>query len=1131
MKIKLTNVCFLLRKRLLMIIMRTFIFLCCSIVFSLAPNNIVSQNSKIKVKEDKTLTVDEVFKLIMNQTDYKFFYEKGIFKDFPKVRVEKGIISTNKLLKRSLSQGSLDITVTANNGILIKEKPINIVTKVQQYEVSGIVTDLSGLPLLGANILEKGTANGTQSDFDGKFSLNVANENATLIISYIGYLTQEIAVNNQTNISITLKENAAALDEIVVVGYGTIAKKDITGSIAIIKADAITERSTTNISNALQGSVAGLRVTRNSSAPGSGNTIRIRGNTTLQGSNDPLVLIDDVPGNINDVTADQVESISVLKDAAAASIYGSRAAAGVIIITTKRAKEGVFRFSYSGDYFINTPTKEREYVGALKYLQMDNEKSWNDDGNGSDLFPIWSEERVNKYITGEAVSNRNEYPDTDWRSLLLKKNSTGYRHNINISGGSEKLKSNIFIGYEYQNALYNQRDWSRVTARVNNDVKISEKFGAIADVNFKLTKTNNPIFNPTGRALQAAPVYPAVWEDGRYAEGKGGDNAFLRFKEGGFSKNDSFLFTGKIGVFYKPINDLKFSLNLTPTATFTKGKTFSKEVRYWDVDDPDQIKGGTLIPGQTVNRLSESRSDFTAVTMQALVDYDKSFGKHSIKALAGFEERNSKTENLGVLGDKFVSPDFPYLNQATTAEIFNNGTSVSELAYSSLFGRVNYNFDNKYYVSAAIRRDGSSRFGSDYRWGTFPSVSAAWTVSNEEFMKSLESPISYLKLKASYGELGNDRLGNYLYLTLLQVQSALIASGSDAEEVRALSQRFLTTPNIKWETTTTKNFGVELGLFNDRLSLEGEYFIKETTNMLLSLSVPDLVGFDDPTVNVGSMATKGWEVSASWNDNIGDDFRYELSFNISDAESIIGNINDKRLFSGVTLSEEGHEFRELYGLQSDGLFQTQEDVDNSPVTNASVKPGDVKYKDISGPDGTPDGVINDLDRTFLGSSSPRNIYGGRINMAYKGFDLGLAFQGVGKQNFFLSQSFIRPFLESWLTPSKEYASSYWSVNNSVEDNLNAKYPRLTETSSGNNYRFSDFWLKKGGYLRIKTLALGYTLPTNALEKFGLTKIRLSVAGNDLFTFDELPNGVDPEQASGTGYFLTKSIILGIKANF
>ncbi|GAA3553204.1 TonB-dependent receptor [Snuella lapsa] len=1115
--------------------MRVFLLFICIGLSSAYANHSYTQ-TKIDVNV-KRVTLEELFKVIQSKSEYIFFYNDKVLEGNQKISLKLKNAKLETILESAFSKTNLDFKIDDRQVVIKTKDKINVMpskgnaTEIQGFKVSGVVKDQDGVPLAGANILEKGTTNGVQSDFDGNFNLTVANGNATLIISYLGFVTQEVVLQNQQNINLVLKENAAALEEVVVVGYGTIAKKDITGSIATIKADAITERSTTNISNALQGSVAGLRITRSSSEPGGGNTIRIRGNTTLQGSNDPLVLIDDVPGSINDVTADQVESISVLKDAAAAAIYGSRAAAGVIIITTKRAKEGVFRFSYSGDYFINTPTREREYVGALQYLQMDNEKSWNDDGNGSDLYPIWSEDRVNKYITGEAASNRNEYPDTDWASLMLKKNSTGYRHNINISGGTEKLKSNIFIGYEYQNAFYKQRDWSRVTARVNNDFKISEKFGALADINFRLVKTNNPIFNPTGRALQSAPIYPAVWEDGRYAEGKSGDNGYLRFKEGGFSKNDSYLFTGRIGLYYKPIEDLKFSLNVTPTATFTKGKSFSKEVRYWDADDPEQIGEGTLIPGQTVNQLRESRYDFTAVTLQALVNYDKSFGKHGLKILGGFEERGSKTENLGVLGDRFVSPDFPYLNQSTTAEIFDNGTSVSELAYSSLFGRVNYSFDNKYYVSAAIRRDGSSRFGSDYRWGTFPSVSAAWTVSNEEFMKSLESPISYLKLKSSYGELGNDRLGNYLYLTLLQIQNALIANGSNVEEVRALSQLFLTTPNIRWETTATKNFGVELGLFNNKLSLEGEYFIKETRDMLLSLSVPDLVGFEDPVVNVGSMTTKGWEATASWKDNIGDDFDYAISFNISDAESIIGNINGKRLFSGVTLSEEGHEFREFYGLQSDGLFQTQEDVDNSPVTNASVSPGDVKYKDISGPDGEPDGIINDLDRTFLGSSAPRYIYGGRINMAYKGFDLGVVFQGVGKQNFYLSQSFVRPFLESWLTPSKEYASSYWSVNNTPEVNQNVKYPRLSETSAGNNYRFSDFWLKNGAYLRIKTLSLGYTLPNSPLEKVGLTNLRLSITGNDLFTFDKLPNGVDPEQTSGIDYFLTKSIIVGLKANF
>ncbi|WP_235298706.1 SusC/RagA family TonB-linked outer membrane protein [Portibacter marinus] len=1000
-----------------------------------------------------------------------------------------------------------------------------------QHIVNGFITDESEEPMIGATITEKGTTKGTITDINGEFTLEVSSSDAVLNVSFLGYNTKEVMVDGRSDIDITLEYSASELEEVVVVGYGTQQKKDITGSIETISSQEITERNVTNVSNALQGAVAGLVVTRSGSAPGSGNTLRIRGNTTLQGSNDPLVLIDDIPGNINDVTPDQIESIAVLKDGAAAAVYGSRAAAGVIIITTKRAKSGQFNINYSGDYFINTPTQRREYVNALTYMQMDNEKSWNDNGNGDNEFPIWSEETINKYVDGSAADNRDLYPDTDWAGLILKQNSMGHRHNINMTGGTDRVKSNAFFGYEFQDALYNYRDWQRYTTRINNDLQLTDKIGAIADINFKFTKENNPIVNPIQLALQAAPVYPAVWEDGRYAEGKSGDNIYLRYNEGGFSKSNSYLFTGRMGLFYKPIDNLKISFNLTPTATFTDGKTFSKEVRYWNSDDPDQIQEGTLIPGQTQNALQESRYQFTALMKQGLVNYDKSFSNHNLNVLGGAEERSSTTEVLGVRGQNFESADFPFLNQAPTAEVFNNGTGISEVAYRSVFGRLNYNFDDRYFLGAAVRRDGSSRFGTEHRWGTFPSVSAAWTISNEPFFENLLKPLSHLKLKGSYGTLGNDRLGNYLYITQLQIQNILLANGVNTEEARALSQLYLTTPDIRWETTVTKNAGIEIGLFDYRFSLQAEYFVKETKDMLLSLSVPDLVGFEDPTVNVGSMTTTGWDLSTNWQDEFSNGLRYGISFNISDARSIIGDINGKRLFSGVTLSEEGSEFQELYGLKSDGLYQDAGSVEGTPVTSAAVGAGDVRYQDISGPDDVPDGVINDFDRVFLGSSLPRLNYGGRLFANFKGIDLSCAFQGVGKRNLFLSQSYIRPFIASWLSPNKEYASSYWSEYNSTEENANAKYPRLSETAAGNNYRFSDFWLRNGAYFRVKNISIGYTIPQTLVNYSGLSGLRINLSGNDLFTFDMLPDGIDPEQTSGVGYFITSSYLVGVRAKF
>lgn len=1138
MKFKLTNVRFLVRKRQLLTIMKTFIFLLCTTVFSFNVENSFSQE-KVRINSNKTISVDQVFNIIQNQTKYRFLYPQDLFKNAPKVDLKKGSIEISQLLSMSFSSSNVKFELSENNTIVIKKNTVfhSLNTKEVQkkYTITGTVIDASGVFLPGTTILEKGTINGTQTDFDGNFSIAVKDKNAILIISYVGYKTKEIPVNNQKKLSITLKENAASLEEVIVVGYGTLGKKDISGSIATVSSKAITERSTTNISNALQGAVAGISVTRSSSAPGAGNTIRIRGNTTLQGANDPLILVDDIPvGSLNDVPPDQVASISILKDGAAAAIYGSRAAAGVIVITTKRAKSGVFSVGYSGDYFINSPTKERNYVDALRYMQLDNERAWNDAGNGTNLYPQWSEATINDYISGAAASNRDQNPDTDWASLILKKTSVGTRHNVNISAGSEKIRSNISLGYETQDAFYDYRDWTRYTARINNDIKITEKFGAIADITFRLVEDNRPIVDPTGNALQAAPIYPAVWEDGRLAGGKSGDNIYANLLEGGETSNDSYQFRGKLGLFFKPIDGLKVSLNFAPSFSFSKYKAFSKVVKFWDFDDPNLLGSGSFISGQNTTNLTERRTNTNSITTQALLNYDKSFGKHTFNALAGYEESSTDFERLSVRGREFVSNDLPYLNQAPTDKVFNdtdddNGTAVSQTAYASVFGRLNYNFDSKYYIGATLRRDGSSRFGSEHRWGNFPSVSAAWTVSNEDFMKSVES-ISYLKLKASNGSLGNDRLGNYLYLSVLQISDVLIANGSNANLVRGLAQRFLTTPDITWETTISNNFGVELGLFDDRLSLEGEYFIKKTKDMLLSLSVPDLVGFDDPTVNVGTMKTTGWDFSISWNDRLGD-LNYSTSFNISDAKSIIGNINGKRLFDGLVLSEEGHQFREIYTLQSEGLYQTQEEIDNSAVTSSAVKPGDIKYTDLSGPDGVPDGVINNLDRKFMGSSGDRYTFGGRINLDYKGFDFGLVFQGVAKKNFYLGSSYIEPLSGGWLTPSQEYADNYWSVNNTPEQNLAAKYPRLSSTSRSNNYRGSDFWIKNGAYVKIKTLSLGYTLPSKVLEKINASKIRLFVAGNDLFTFDSLPDGVDPEQSSGRGYFLTKTVVLGIKANF
>ncbi|MFT7196963.1 MAG: TonB-linked SusC/RagA family outer membrane protein, partial [Marinoscillum sp.] len=995
-------------------------------------------------------------------------------------------------------------------------------------DISGKITDENGEALPGASVVQKGTTNGTTTDLDGNYKLTLPDD-AIVVFSFVGYITMEMLVGSQSTIDIQMEVDAETLSEVVVIGYGTQEKKDLTGAVGVVTGEEIAERRVSNVSNALQGAVAGVTVTRSSSAPGSSNQVRIRGFSTLQGSNNPLILVDDVPvGSMDDVNPDNIESISVLKDGASSAIYGSRAAAGVIIITTKRAKSDVFKMSYSGEFISNVPTQTRRTVGAIRYMELNNEKQWNDNGNDADEFPVWSEDLISNYGTSNA-SNPDQFPDTNWRDLILKNSSTGYRHNLVLSGGSDKLKTMASFGYEYQDALYDHRDWKRYTARINNDLKINNKIGAILNLAFKFTEDNQPVLDPTKRAIESAPIYAAIWEDGRIAESKSGDNAYARLQDGGSVSNDAYLLYGKIGLYYKPIEDLKISVNMAPNIEFQKYKSFNQSIPYWDFDDPTQSGTPSYISGHNINQrtLNERRINNNSFTTQALVNYDKSFDGHNVSAVLGFEEFSSDSESLRVRGAEFISNDYPFLNQAPVDRVFDGGSSISENAYSSSFGRFGYNYESKYYLQATVRRDGSSRFSPDHRWGTFPSVSAGWVMSNEEFMQSLE-PVSFLKLRASYGQLGNDRLGNYLYLSVLQFSDALIANGSNVEAVRAAAQRFLSIEDITWETTTTLDFGFDLSMFENQLSFTFDYFDKETTDMLLDLSIPSLSGFDDPTVNVGSMNTTGWELSTTWRDNIGD-LKYSASFNLFDSKSIIGDVNKKRIFSGNTLSEEGIEFQSWYGYQSDGIFQTQEEVDNSPVTNSSVGPGDIKFKDVSGPEDVPDGVINELDRVVLGGSQSRLQYGGNIRLEYKGFDFGITVQGVGKRDYYLNSAFVRPFQESWLSPPQLLEGNYWSVYNTSELNTAARYPRYSERTAGNNYRFSDHWLIDGSYFRVKNITLGYTLPSSVVEGIGLSSLRFYVVGNDLLTIDSLPEGIDPE--GGTGYLITKSFIIGVKASF
>lgn len=1116
--------------RLLLNIMRRLIILLVLCVSSTYANPFYSQNDiDIDLKDVKLV---EFLEEIQDNTEFVFFYKDDVLKEDVRISINLEDASIDKVLQNAFLNTNLSYKISGKQ-VVIKKLPKELKTtsrieKQQTITVTGTITDFdTKMTVPAANIMEKGTSNGVMSDFDGNFAIEVP-EDAILVISYIGYATQEIPVNGRSQINVELKLNAAALDEVVVVGYGTQSRRDLTGSVSTMKGIEITQRKVSNTSLALQGAVPGLTVTRASSAPGAGSSVlRLRGLTTLQGDNSPLILVDDVPvGSIDDVDPNQIASISVLKDAASASIYGSRGAAGVIIITTKRAKRGEFSVSYTGETIINTPTEIPGSVGSIRHMEMMNEKRWNDSGNGEDNFPVYSEELIENYMASHA-ENPDQFPDTDWYDLTMKDQSLGYRHGLTLSGGGEHLKTLASFGYEKQNALYGHRKWRRYTARINNDIDFNDKFGANVDVSFRIGKQNTPTVDPTDHSVYGASIYSALYEDGRVAPGQSSNNVYAKLHYGGFGINETYEIFGKVGVFYKPVPEVKISLNLSPRYEFYKTKSFVKPIPYWEFDDPEMAGTPKYISGHNpVNsRLNESRSFNSALTTQALINYDKSFGDHTVRGVLGFEEFSQENEILKVIGKEYEVYEYPFLGEAPVDNVFDDGSGISELAYSSYFGRIQYDYKNKYLLQANVRRDGSSRFGSDYRWGTFPSISAGWVLSSENFFKNLNSPVSFLKFRGSYGKLGNDRLGNYLYLPVFQFMNTVRPNGANTELLRTAGQRYLAIEDITWETTTTLDLGFDLNLFEDKLSVTADYYKKKTEDMLLDLSIPSLSGYEDPTYNVGSMDTEGWELSLRWNDNIGD-FYYSAAFNIFNSESIIGDIEGKRIIGTTTISEEGSQFRSWFGYKADGIYQTQEEVDNSATRSNNVRPGDIKYVDISGPDGAPDGLINELDRTYLGgSTSPKFEYGGNISLGYKGLDFSVTFQGVAKQRYLLSQHFAQPFRGHWLAPPTLVEGKYWSNYNSAAENAAAQYPRLSDNSESNNYTFSDFWLKNGAYMRIKNITLGYTIPSRVVEKIGLSRLRVFVAGNDLFSFDSFPVGIDPEY--GGGYLITKAFILGV----
>ncbi len=1109
-----------------MIIMKTFIFLCCTMVFGLTPDNILSQNSKIKIEKNTILSVDEVFDLIMDQTDYRFFYEEGIFEDFPGVKVKKGVVKTNKLLKRCLINGNLDIKVTKNNAVIIKEKPIKTVPDEQQYEVSGNVTDQSGQPLTSASIIEKGTTNGAVSDFDGKFSLTVSDKNATLVISYLGYLTNEVALNGQSTLSITLQEDKAKLDEVVVVGYGTQKKSSLTSSITSVDTDKMEGRLTANLTGALQGLTPGLYIRQTSGRPGSGPwTVDIRGGARgTFSSNNALIIIDGIPSDFNSVNPDDVENISILKDAAAASIYGARASGGVILITTKKGKEGEIKVRYSSQIGFQSSSvlNNIDFINTEDYMNLQNQAAQNDAlATGNPYNAVWNDEQIN-----DARSDGGEYPSksewTDW----IPERVPMHNHNLTLSGGSGNLNYYTSLGYLNQKGILPKDFYDRKSFQLNLDYKVSSKANVALQLGYINQERDNPNANAgvgyaglLRSALLTDPTKRFRFENGEYNNDSwafGRVNPVLALNEAGSNTSTDDTFRGSLAFDYEIIDGLKLKTLVGGRSTIVNFNNIQKKIPLYNED-------GSFFKYNTGRvSVSEGFSKNLYVNSFVSLDYTKKINSHSVYAMIGYTTEAERSDFLRGSASNYLNNELReldgFIGSGDDESVSGN---AQEWALASTIGKFAYNYEDKYFVETSFRYDGSSRISPIDRYGFFPSVSAAWTISKESFVENI-SFISNLKLRASWGVLGNQGSNLYPFAEILGVNQSSGSFGTSL--VTGITTGTPVDLFLKWEEKTSKNIGLDFGYLNYRLTGSIDFFSDLTEGILTRPTAPPQFGGSAPIQNAWSIRVKGYEFAVNWRDQIGG-LAYSVGFNISDAKDEIvdyddvtdvANLDFPARRTGNTYLAEGHPRNELFGYLTDGLYVDQAEIDGDDFARAGVRPGEVRYLDVNG-----DGVVNGNDRAPLGeSSTAHHIYGINLTAEYKGFDLSAVFNGVVSRWDF--RQLDGTYLHGYRPGPSILRSTFdkmWTLEN---PDKNAKWSRVTNQFNrlfgGFNQfgRPSQYELRNYAYLRLKNLQIGYTLPAAVLSKLKVEKLRIYFTGENLLTiangFDE---PLDPEATANT----------------
>lgn len=1023
-----------------------------------------------------------------------------------------------------------------------------------QDTISGTISDENG-PLPGATILVKGTTNGTQTDFDGNFSLSGVSTGDTLEFSYIGYESSELIYDENANLQIILIEDAKALDEVVVVGYGTQKKSSLTGSVVKVDNEQLTQVSVANSTELLAGRVAGVITKQTTGVPGAdGTTLNIRG------FGSPLILVDGIEMGLGRIDPNDIESINTLKDASAA-IYGARAGNGVILITTKRGRAGKPQISYTGTMSFQQPVVWRNNVNGGQFVEMQNE------GGAA------------SYTPEEIQSYKNQDPGFetyDWERTVFRTWAPMNQHSLTASGGSEKVKFFTSLGSLYQSGSFRSGDlnYGRTNVRSNLDFEITDNLSVGLDLSYRKDKRSEPglplstIYN---QIIVSEPILPPIipgYPDVAANSGGGFNNrgayGASQRRLSGFIDRFGEVFNGRIQMEYKipQVTGLSVKGTLTYLSDNLQTKNLDKRMTVYEYDKETQEANAVGQIGS--DNLSESLRQFKRVYPTISINYENVFGDHDIKALLLTETIDEETINFSASRRDLLTTDLPFLNLGSELGIQNSGNAL-EFGRSSVVGRVNYGYKNKYFLESSFRYDASSNFAEDSRWGFFPSVSGAWRISEEDFLKDV-SAINSLKVRFSYSETGNDNIGLYRYLEAFSIQGITNNRGSgpylfgNSGLSTAISTTGLANPNVTWRDLTTYNFGIDAQLFDGLLGVELDVFYRDQKGIFATplADFPSTFGATLPQENQNSTSNRGFDLVLTHKNKIGE-LNYDVALSLGyareryefwpvdrDIRAYAENeaeLNDPAFIKRFNLIQlnNGNWVNRNIGYRTDGIFMSQEEIDNHPVDqsllaggsgNSRVQPGDIRYVDLNG-----DNYIDWRDQDVIGKGGlPDMTYGININASYKNFSLSMLFQGATGFNFTFANQ-IRNILINNVIPYQFQYDYRWTPdpnNPGVNINPNAQLPASTAANANaNNSQVSDFWVQDGTYLRLKNLNFGYEIPTNIKELIGVERFRVFVSGSNLITWNNLGiykgsfDSEGPATQNGTTYPLIRTLSYGI----